>query len=42
MVLLTKGRDLVKIYEDKNMPRPLSDKDRQDLVKDAILKEEVN
>ena len=40
-VLLVKGRDPIKAYENKFMPRPLLDKDKNDPVKDAILKEEV-
>ena len=40
-VLLMKGRDPIEAYEDKLMPSPLSNEDKDDPVKDAILKEEI-
>ena len=40
-MLLTKGKDPVKLFEDKNMPEALSGQDKDDPVKEAILKEEV-
>ena len=40
-VLLMKGRDPIEAYEDKFMPSPLSNEDKDNPVKDAILKEEI-
>ena len=40
-MLLTKGKDPVKLFEDKNMPEALLGEDKDDPVKEAILKEEV-
>ena len=40
-LLLTEGKDPVKIYEEKNMPRSLTAEEQSDPVKDAILKEEI-
>merc|ERR1712071_673998 len=40
-LLLTEGKDPVKIYEEKNMTRSLTAEEQSDPVKDAILKEEI-
>ena len=40
-VLLMKGRDPIEAYKDKFMPSPLSNEDKDNPVKDAILKEEI-
>jgi hypothetical protein len=39
--LLTDGKDPIKAYEENNLPTALTEEERNDPVKDAILKEEA-
>ena len=40
-MLITEGKDPVRVYEENNLPKGLSESEKDDPVRDAILKEEI-